>query len=296
MADPPEAPVFDLQSHSLRSDGQLEPVDVVASASAAGVELLALTDHDTVDGVAEALEEAKRQGIALVPAVELSVVDGLSEDFHILGYHLDHTSPALLATLAAYREDRAARGDRMIDALAELGFGLDLAALEKRRGAGLPIGRPHLAAAAVAANRERLAPEGLDEMTAFLKAYLIPGRPAYRGRTTPTVAGAIETIHAAGGVAVWAHPFWDLDDPGDVLATLRRFAAAGLDGVEAFYVTHDRDQTRLLAATAAELGLLTTGSADFHGPDHRLFSRFRAFDLHGHQPSLGSIGSGAARQ
>jgi predicted metal-dependent phosphoesterase TrpH len=93
---------------------------------------------------------------------------------------------------------------------------------------------------------------------------------------------------------VWAHPFWDLSDPRAVLTALGRFAGAGLDGVEAFYATHDREQTRLLVRAAAEAGLLTTGSADFHGPEHRLFSRFRAFDLHGCEPALGPIGQAAA--
>ncbi len=144
---------------------------------------------------------------------------------------------------------------------------------------------------AVDANRERLARDDLDESSAFLVAHLVPGCEAYRRRSTPTVAEAIETIHGAGGVAVWAHPFWDLASPGDVMAALERFTAAGLDGVEAFYATHDREQTRLLARAAAERGLLSTGSADFHGPAHRLFSRFRAFELHGCEANLGPIGA-----
>jgi 3',5'-nucleoside bisphosphate phosphatase len=123
----------------------------------------------------------------------------------------------------------------------------------------------------------------------LLWAYLVPGAPAHRPRTTPTVAEAIAIIHAAGGVAVWAHPFWDVDDPAAVHATIDRFAALGLDGIEAFYPTHDAEQARLIARRCGELGLLTTGSADFHGPAHPLFNRFRAFELHGLQPRLGPI-------
>ena len=100
---------------------------------------------------------------------------------------------------------------------------------------------------------------------------------------------AIGWIHDAGGVAVWAHPFWDVDDPDTVVRTLDDFAAQGLDGVEAFYATHDRKQTLLLADAAAQRNLLTTGSADFHGPDHRLFSSFGAFDLFGREANLGPI-------
>jgi predicted metal-dependent phosphoesterase TrpH len=91
---------------------------------------------------------------------------------------------------------------------------------------------------------------------------------------------------------VWAHPFWDIEDPARTLETLRAFAAAGVDGVEAFYVTHDADQTRLLHDAAAELKLLTTGSSDFHGPQHRIFARFLAHELHGLEPRLGPLLAG----
>ena len=96
-------------------------------------------------------------------------------------------------------------------------------------------------------------------------------------------------IHDAGGLAVWAHPFWDLDEPADVVDTLTRFKALGLDGVEAFYITHTAEQTRVAVEAAERLGLLTTGSADFHGPDHPNFHAFRAFELHGLTPNLGPI-------
>ena len=100
---------------------------------------------------------------------------------------------------------------------------------------------------------------------------------------------SIEAIHDAGGVAVWAHPFWDVADAGDVLETIDRFREWGLDGVEAFYATHTREQAEMLADRCAELGLLSTGSSDFHGPAHKLFSRFRAFSTYGREPALGAI-------
>jgi predicted metal-dependent phosphoesterase TrpH len=285
------APTFDLQSHSKYSDGVLPPSDVVARAARAGVELLALTDHDTVDGVDEALEAAAREGIKLVPAAELSTVDGQYEDLHVLGYGVDHHDPAFLSALEGFRADRGARADRMAAALEDLGWELDRTALDQRRAAGLPIGRPHLAQAAYnhPNNAKRIADEGLEDFSALLVAYLIPGAPAYRARTTPTVHEAIDLIHAAGGVAVWAHPFWDLDAAPDVVDAIERFHEAGLDGVEAFYITHTREQTLLVADACQRLGLITTGSADFHGPEHRHFSRFRAFDLHGVTPDLGPI-------
>jgi adenylylsulfate kinase len=111
-------------------------------------------------------------------------------------------------------------------------------------------------------------------------------------RTHPTVEEAIGWIHDAAGVAVWAHPFWDIKSDDEVLAAIERYREAGLDGVEVFYTAHTREQTLLLADRCKELGLLATGSSDYHGPDHRLFSRFRAFDLHGREPNLGPIAHG----
>jgi predicted metal-dependent phosphoesterase TrpH len=288
-----DRPTFDLQSHSTYSDGTLPPAEVVARAAAAGVELLALTDHDTVEGVAEALDAARASGGALrvVPATELSSIDGDHEDLHLLGYGIDHTDPAFLAELERYRADRAARAGRMADALEGCGWSLDRAPLDARRAAGRPIGRPHLAQAAFdhPDNAQRLAAEGLADVGALLEAYLVPGAPAYRRRTTPTVAEAIAAVHAAGGVAIWAHPFWDVDAPDQVTAAIDRFAAQGLDGVEAFYITHTREETLLGARACEARGLLTTGSADFHGPEHPRFHAFRAFALHGLTPRLGPI-------
>ena len=141
----------------------------------------------------------------------------------------------------------------MADRLRELGFELDDSPLEARREAGKPIGRPHLADAVLAhpANAQRLRDEGITGRDALFPPYLVPGAPAYVARSRPTVAQAIEVIHAAGGVAVWAHPFWDLDRIDEALATLARFADAGLDGVEVFYATHGEEQTRVLYEAAA---------------------------------------------
>jgi 3',5'-nucleoside bisphosphate phosphatase len=277
-------PTFDLQSHSTCSDGALPPRDVVAAARAAGVELLALTDHDTVDGVDEALEAAAAEGLRLVPATELSTIDGDRDDLHVLGYGIDHRSAALGEALERFCADRLARSERMADALRECGFELDF----PDRG-GRPVGRPHLALAAFEhpANSMRLREEGIVNFSQLLEGYLVPGAPGYRRRPTPTVAEAIETVHAAGGMAVWAHPFWDLDANPEVLGAIDRFAGLGLDGVEAFYVTHTEAQTRLVAEHCAARGLLRTGSADFHGPEHPNFNRFRAFELHGLEPDLG---------
>jgi predicted metal-dependent phosphoesterase TrpH len=357
---------FDLQSHSTRSDGVLEPAEVVAAAAQAGVQLLALSDHDTLAGVPEALKAGAEHGIAVVPAIEISAIDdpslergsagpeagssaretgsaapetgssaretgsaapetgssaretgsaapetgssaretgptapetgddgesGPARELHILGYLIDHTDPQLTTTLAGFLADREQRTLRMAENLRKLGIELDRRAIDARVQAGEPIGRPHLAEAALAhpANAERLREEQIDDIGSFIKSYLIEGRPAFALRVTPTVAEAIDAIHAAGGVAIWAHPFWDVEDPDEVLAMVERFRGLGIDGIEAFYVTHTQAQTELLARRCEELGLLSTGSADFHGPENRLFSRFMAFETYELTPNLGPI-------
>jgi len=298
VPDPTTArtPRFDLQSHSTRSDGVLEPAEVVAAAAKAGVELLALSDHDTLAGVPEALKAGAEHGIAVVPAIEISAIDdggehGVARELHILGYLVDHTDPQFATTLTGFLADREQRTLRMAENLRGLGIELDERAIDARVKAGEPIGRPHLAEAALghAANAERLREERIDDIGSFIKGYLIEGCPAFALRVTPTVTEAIEAIHAAGGVAIWAHPFWDVEDSDEALAMIERFRALGIDGVEAFYVTHTREQTELLAKRCAERELLSTGSADFHGPENRLFSRFMAFETYGLTPNLGPI-------
>jgi predicted metal-dependent phosphoesterase TrpH len=305
---------FDLQSHSTSSDGALGAADVVERAASAGVELLALSDHDTIGGVADAVAAGERYGVRISPAVEISAVDDgaganavaganasdgqiasdhVTRELHILGYEIDYEGELLQRRLAEFLADREKRTLRMRDGLREAGFELDEAAIERRIAESKPIGRPHLAEAVLSApaNAQRLADEQIDDIGGLIRGYLIDGKPAFRLRETPTVAEAIEAIHDAGGVAIWAHPFWDIDDDGEVLASIERFRALGIDGVEAFYVTHDERQTRLLFARCEQLGLLSTGSADYHGPDNRLFSRFLAFETYGLQPNLGPIGS-----
>jgi predicted metal-dependent phosphoesterase TrpH len=287
-----QPPTFDLQSHSLRSDGSLAPREVVELAAAAGVELFALSDHDTVAGVDEALAAAARIGLRLVSSVEISAIGSEAGDLHVLGYGVDHRDPGLLATLERFRADRERRAQAMVEALEALGFELDRALLDARARGGETIGRPHLAQAVVAhlGNSQRLHEEDRADPGAFLEGYLVPGRPAFRARLTPSMEDAIEAIHAAGGLAVWAHPFWAPVSDDAVPVAIDRFRATGLDGVECFYPTHTREQTDALVGRCEALGLLQTGSSDFHGPEHKLFSRFRAFETYGREPVLGPIG------
>jgi predicted metal-dependent phosphoesterase TrpH len=286
-----EPPTFDLQAHSIHSDGELPPAAVVRLAADAGVELLALTDHDTVGGTDEALRAGSEHGVRVVAATELSAVYERYEDLHVLGYCVDHRNHELARALESFRRDRVGRADRMAELLREVGFSVDATSLETRRFDGKPVGRPHLAAAVVNDDRNmgRLRSQGIADVSALIERYLIPGRPAYVPRTHPTVEEAIALIHAAGGLAVWAHPFWDVSEGDRVRQMVDEFVRHGLDGVEVFYATHSREQTHLLADECERRAILMTGSADFHGLGHRLFNRFRAFELHGRTPVLEPI-------
>jgi predicted metal-dependent phosphoesterase TrpH len=288
---------FDLQSHSTYSDGALPPAEVVALAARQGVELLALSDHDTIEGVAEAAEAARRHGIQLSPAAEISSVDGVHEELHVCGYDVDVTDSTLVDALVEWRNDRQNRTEQIADRLEALGFALDRGILEEKRREGKPIGRPHIADAVLRHpdNQDRLRAEGISDKNGFFPKYIVPGAPAFVSRTRPTIADAIEVIHAAGGVAVWAHPFWDIDDADEVLSTIGRFVEWGLDGIEVFYPTHTEEHVALLYDTCVGRGLLTTGSTDFHSESHERFNRFLGFELYGREPVLGSIGTRSAR-
>jgi hypothetical protein len=175
--------------------------------------------------------------------------------------------------------------------LRQAGFELDEAEIDERISAGEPIGRPHLANAVLRApaNAPRLKAEGIDDVGGVIRGYLVDGRPAFSLRETPTIVEAVDAIHDAGGVAIWAHPFWDISDEDEVLDTVDRFRELGIDGVEVFYKTHTREQTELLAKHCEDLAILTTGSADFHGPDHKAFAKFLDFETYGHEPNLGPL-------
>src|SRR3954467_1106847 len=190
MTELKTAPTFDLQSHSTHSDGELAPAEVVQRAAAAGVELFALTDHDSVDGVAEALAHAPMR---FVPAVELSSVHSEHEDLHILGYGVDHTDARFLATLNDFKQDRTRRIHAMADRLRQRGFDIDPAFLDRPAP-----GRPHLAEALQHAGATGTRNE-------LFARYLVPGMPTYVARSRPTVEEGIDVIHDAGGLAVWAH-------------------------------------------------------------------------------------------
>jgi predicted metal-dependent phosphoesterase TrpH len=262
--------LIDLQSHSTVSDGQLEPAEVARAAAAAGVSVMSLTDHDAIAGVPEAVAAAAAAGIECVPAVEMSCVHEYSDDLHMLGYWVD------LATIAPSCEraqrERVDRAKEIIERLNRHGVEVRFEDAVARAGAADSIGRPHIAKAAGAG----------PDLGPFFEEYLVPGAKAFVARRWPTAEEAVRLIHEAGGVAVVAHPYWDVKDPGQVRDLVVSLVQdVGLDGIESFYPPHTREQTQHCLELCNELDLVPTGSADFHGPTHKTFSKFGDYDTYG---------------
>jgi predicted metal-dependent phosphoesterase TrpH len=255
--------MMDLQSHSTFSDGELPPAEVVSAAVEAGVTTLALTDHDGIDGIAEASEAADEAGIVLIPASEISCVHGSIDDMHMLGYWVDTTAIAPACERA--QEERVTRAREIVERLASQGVPVTFEDAIAQAGDASSVGRPHIAKAA------GVKPEG---MSAFFEEWLIPGAKAFVSRRWPDAAEATDIIHGAGGSAVLAHPFWDMDDPNEVAALIDDL---DLDGVECFYPAHDRAQTKFLLDVCRDRGLAATASSDFHGPNHKMFDSFLSY-------------------
>jgi len=257
--------MIELQSHSTVSDGELEPAAVVEAAAAGGVTTLALSDHDAIDGLAEASEAAHAAGIELVPAVEMSSAHPVAEELHMLGYWIE--PEAIGPACERAQRERVERAEEIVENLNRAGVEVTIEGAIEQAGDAASVGRPHIAKAA-----------GATEMGPFFERYLIPGTPTYVPRRWPTAAEAVELIHDAGGAAVLAHPFWDLDDPGTVRDLIEEL---DLQGVEVFYPSHAREQVEYLLGVCRERGLAATASSDFHGPGHKMFARFGAYDTHG---------------
>jgi len=247
---------LDLHLHTTHSDGSCTPTEVVNMAHQAGVTALAITDHDIVTGVAEAMAAGQQCGIEIIPGVEISSLAGNSE-LHILGYFLEWQDSDLLARLKTLREGRHRRNPLIIERLQALG--IDITYDEVRALAGTDsIGRPHIARVLMDKHVVASAKEAFDR-------FLAEGKPAYVPRELPSPAEAISWIKAAHGLAVLAHPTWVKVAEQSLIDLVRQLKADGLDGVEVYYSTHAVGQTREYLSLAQQLGLLVTGGSDFHG-------------------------------
>lgn len=243
----------DLHTHTLFSDGLLTPEAVVAHAVEHSLAALAITDHDSVEGV-ERARLAAGNALELVPGIEVSSsLDGA--DLHLLGYYVDPVDAGLLETLARFREERIRRALAMVERLGALGAPVDFDEVIELAGPGV-VGRPHVAEALLRAGHV----ETMDEaFRRFIGAHgeAFVQRPAFRPER------AIQLIHAAGGVSVLAHPGSSVSD-----LVIEQLAAAGLRGIEVWHPQHGAVAVRRFHALSRRLDLLETGGSDYHGGPH----------------------------
>ncbi len=258
---------LDLHVHSHASDGRASPAEVVAAAEAAGLDVIALTDHDTCTGLPAARAAAEGRRLQVVPGIEVSTREPEGE-FHILGYFVDPDSEAVQRHQQLSSVRRAERMERMVERLQRLGVPITLQdVIGATDVAPASLGRPHLARAMMAAGLVRTFGEAFDR-------FLRDDAPGFVRTEFPRAEEAIELIHAAGGMAVWAHPPLDLFD-----AVIGRFAGQGIDGVECFRPMTAPADAEHLRAAAADHGLIATGGSDWHGVHHGSLGQFSVSDL-----------------
>lgn len=246
---------LDLHLHTTASDGSWSPAEVVQGAAKGGLDVIAITDHDTVAGVAPAREAAAGLRIHVVPGIEVSSTHGTS-DVHILGYFIDPNAPALVEYGRSAERRRVDRMHQMIERLAAAGIHVTFEAVEAAAGPdGVVIGRPHLARALVDAGHATSVWDAFDRLIGDEHDAFVPMKLL-------EPVEAVELVLAAGGIPVWAHPPAELVD--ELLPPL---IEGGLRGLEVYRPRHRRSQVLRLESICKSTGLLTTGGSDWHSPD-----------------------------
>ena len=256
---------IDLHTHSDRSDGTSTPTALVEEAAEAGIDVLALTDHDTATGWDEAAAAAADAGIAFVPGMEISC-EHAGRAVHLLAYWPDPSYEPLAAELRRVLEGRDGRTPRIVERLRAHGIDIDTDLVARHGRDAAAIGRPHVADALVSLGVVRNRDQAFDQ-------WLSPGRPGYVERYAPEVEEMIRVVGDAGGVTVIAHPWGRRDHSDLMLEGLARLQGHGLAGVEVDHQDHGPEQRAELRRIAAELDLVVTGSSDHHGTgklDHEL--------------------------
>lgn len=249
--------LIDLHVHSNCSDGTLSPEEVVLYAKSKGLSAIALTDHDTIAGIERAVQKGLQTGVIVVPSIEFSA-DYMGKEVHILGYYIDYKKPKLLEKLNALVENRKKRNLQILDKLAALDMPLTFDDLGEGCHPGTVLTRAHFAAALLRKGYVATRDE------AFAK-YIGAGKPAYVPREHFTAIECIDMIHAAGGLAVLAHPKLYGYSNSEVTQILKDLKSKGLDGVECLYSTHSKDEVAHLLQVCLNLKLFPTGGSDFHG-------------------------------
>ncbi|HPY89137.1 MAG TPA: PHP domain-containing protein [Lentisphaeria bacterium] len=251
--------MIDLHCHSTASDGTLTPAELVDAAMTSGLQAVALTDHDTTDGLDEFLAAAAdKPDFLAIPGIELSCQASTGDNCHIVGLFVDPSCPELIALTAQIRARRDERNVRMLARLVELGMPLTMEEVVACSG-GDVIGRPHFAQALIARGYCRNPREAFQNL-------LGRGRPAYSGRTPVPAAECLAVLRQASAVTVWAHPMTCCAmTTARCRKVVQELQANGLDGIEAYYTDHTGTQTQAVLDIARENGLLVSGGSDFHG-------------------------------
>ena len=249
--------LIDLHTHTTASDGSLTPAELVDLARREGLKALAVTDHDTVEGLDEALARGEEIGLEVVPGLEISA-DFKPGTMHILGYDLNHKAPGLVEKLTLVQEARRTRNPRIAARLEKLGLPVTMAEVEAAADGG-QIGRPHFA--------KVMRDKGLvSSINEAFDRFLAQGRPAYVDKFRLSPGQALAMILEAGGQPVLAHPFsLGLKGPSALAGLLAELKEAGLVGLEVYYPEHKPDMTRDYLALAERFDLAPTGGSDYHG-------------------------------
>ena len=246
----------DLHCHTTASDGSLTPSELVSAAAGIGLSAIAITDHDTLDGLAEGVATGGSLGVEVIPGVEISVRYPIGR-CHLLGYLIDPGSNALRERLRTLKANRAARNQRMVDRMQSMGMAVTMDDMLAESGGG-QIGRPHMARVLV---RKGVATSVQDAFDRFLAK----GAAAHVPKDKIGLEEGIELIHAVDALAVLAHPLTLKLDASSLAEELHRLRGLGLDGVECYYSQHDEGTTAILLQMAEEVDLLPTGGSDYHG-------------------------------
>ena len=249
---------IDLHIHSTASDGTKTPAEILSLASAKKLGAVALTDHDTISGIPEFLSEsAKFPAIKAVPGVEISLKH-YDYSIHVLGLFIDHKSELLNDFLCEIRKNRSKRNEMIIAKLRKHGFDISPEEVNAEAG-GESAGRPHFASILI---RKGYFSEPQEAFDKCLKR----GRPGYCDRILPVPSAAVDVIHKAGGIVIWAHPMSHVDaDRRTLLKILKFLVGKGIDGIEAYYPSFAPEQNEYLLSVAEKYGLAVSGGSDFHG-------------------------------
>lgn len=275
---------FDLQIQSSTSDGKYAPRELVKRAKGLGLKIIAITDHDTVAGISEALTAGEDYGVEVIPGIEISAADDRAF-LHILGFGVDHKNLELVTVLEEARQGRVDRAKEIVKRLQKAGFQITYEDV-LRYAKGPSIGRPHISQAVLNNPENKKILGDIHDIGGFIREYLVPGKETYAGHEHISAHEAVDMIHHAGGVAVWSHPAIHGFDFARIEEMLKKFISYGIDGVEVFNPSQTGEHVRFLQSLAERYSLLRTAGSDFHTddvvePEHEGGAELASFPTYG---------------